>query len=87
MEYINQQRRLFAIIGVGLIVFACGRRVSADVVIGDFENGSLDGWTTQTEAISSVAGKGNTLGGSSVGVNRLGGILGVGFTEPLFASR
>ena len=77
MEYINQQRRLLTIIGIGLIVFVCGRPVSADVVIGDFENGSLDGWTTQNEAISSVAGKGNTLGGSSVGVNVLGGFWGL----------
>jgi len=52
-------------------------RSSADVVIGNFEAGSVDGWMSPQESVASVAGKGNTLGGSSAGVTILGGFWGL----------
>ena len=67
---------LYGMLAMGLVAF-CNRPVYADVVFGDFENGSLDGWTTQGESISSVMGKGITLGESSVGVQVLGGFWGL----------
>ena len=77
MKYLNLRHRLLAVAGVALLLALSGHRVWADVVIGDFENGSLDGWTTQNEMITSVAGKGNTLGASSVGVQPLGQFWGL----------
>jgi hypothetical protein len=41
------------------------------------EGGSVDGWTSPQESVASVAGKGNTLGGSSAGVTILGGFWGL----------
>lgn len=77
MQIFNLQRRWFAILGSVLIVALCSRTTAADYVFGDFENGSLDGFTTQNEVISSVAGKGNTLGASSVGVQPFGNFWGL----------
>ena len=72
MNTISLRRTLYSLVAVGLVSLST-RIAKADVVIGDFENGSLDGWTSPQETIASVAGKGNSLGGSSVGVSVMTG--------------
>src|SRR5689334_24924571 len=69
-------RRLFTVATVA-VASLLATMTKADVVIGNFESGSVDGWTSPQESVASVAGKGNTLGGSSAGVTILGGFWGL----------
>jgi len=76
MNNFRLSRTFYCVLAVGLIA-VCSRSATADVVIGDFENGSVEGWTSQGETISSVMGKGNTLGASSVGIQPFGNFWGL----------
>jgi hypothetical protein len=70
-------KKIWLVVGAGLLACLFCTQIFADVVIGDFENGSTDGWISPQESIASVMGKGNTLGNSSLGVTLLGGFWGM----------